>query len=158
MEIHMKSTNIKTRLSMIGVLLIVVAQACRLFTPGDQHIYEAVTPEVSFPPTSGVEAPTQDESDGQKTEFPLPENISNFTDLGNGAINFQTNLSITDAIAFYRDAFSKAGYTEREINTAITDETFNLVFDGHASGKAIVVQGVDLGAGSINISIRLEDV
>jgi hypothetical protein len=33
-----------------------------------------------------------------------------------------------------------------------------MVFDGHESGKAIVVQGVDLGDGMVNISIRLEDV
>lgn len=153
----MKSTNIKTCLSMIGLLLFVIMQACRLFTPSQPPpIYEAVTPEVN--PTTGMESPTQDGSTATQTDFPLPENISNLTDLGNGAINFQTTITITEAIAFYRDAFSKAGYTEREINTAITDETFNLVFDGHTSGKAIIVQGVDLGAGSINISIRLEDI
>jgi len=155
MEIQMKSTTIKTRLSMLCTLLFAVTQACRLFTPGNQHIDETVTPEVIA--TTEVEAPTQDGSDGQKTDFPMPENVSNFTDLGNETINFQTNLSIADAISFYRDAFSKIGYTEREINTAITDETFNLVFDGQAGGKPIIVQGVDLGDGTINISIRLED-
>ena len=157
----MKPTNIKARLSMIGMLLFVIMQACSLFTPKSPPITQRPTKTAgpSTAPTEPAQAvPTQNGSDGQKTEFPLPENVSNFTDLGNGAINFQTDLSITDAISFYRDAFSKAGYIEREINTAITDETFNLVFDGHASGKAIIVQGVDLGAGSINISIRLEDI
>jgi hypothetical protein len=33
-----------------------------------------------------------------------------------------------------------------------------MVWDGHPSGKAIVVQGVDLGDGSVNVNIRLEDV
>ena len=58
------------------------------------------------------------------TEFPLPADVSDFTDMGNGTINFQTKMSLKDAIAFYREAFSKAGYKERTINTAITDATF----------------------------------
>src|SRR5262245_22396794 len=116
MEIQMKSTNIKTRLAMIAVLLFVVTQACRLFTPGDQNIYVATAPGVAatagiqaptqtpgVTATAEVQAPTQAGSDGQKTDFPLPENVSNFTDMGNEAINFQTNLSITDAISFYRE-------------------------------------------------------
>ncbi len=78
-------------------------------------------------------------------------------DLGNGAINFQTKLSLQETLTFYREAFAQAGYTEREINTAITDSTFSLVFDGHASGKAIVLQGVDLG-GSTNVNLRFEDL
>ena len=78
--------------------------------------------------------------------------------MGNGAINFQATMSLKDVIAFYREAFAKAGYKERSINTAITDTTFSMVFDGHASGKAIVIQGVDLGGGNTNINIRFEDV
>jgi len=93
-----------------------------------------------------------------KTEFPLPADVSNLMDLGNGSINFQAKISLKDAIAFYRESFIKQGYKEREINTAITDSTFSLVFDGHASGKAIVAQGVDLGSGNVNINIRLEDI
>ena len=33
---------------------------------------------------------------------------------------------------------------------------FSVVFDGHPSGEAIVVQGVDLGE-SVNINLRFED-
>jgi hypothetical protein len=92
------------------------------------------------------------------TEFPLPASVSNFTDTGDGSVNFQTNLSVEEAVAFYRDALAKAGLTERTINTAITDTTFSLVFDGDLSGKAVVVQGVDLGGGTTNINIRYENV
>jgi len=97
-------------------------------------------------------------SSGYDTEFPLPENIGNFSDLGNDEINFQTKMSLEEAAAFYRDAFSKAGYSERQINTVFSDTTFNMVFDGHPSGKAIVVQCVDLGNGNLNINIRFEDI
>jgi predicted outer membrane repeat protein len=88
----------------------------------------------------------------------MPDDVSNLTDTGGGAINFQTSISLEDAIVFYRAEFSEAGYVERDINTAITETTFSMVFDGHASGEAIVIQGVDLGDGSTNISIRFEDV
>ncbi|HEY4723218.1 MAG TPA: hypothetical protein VII92_15290 [Anaerolineae bacterium] len=107
----------------------------------------------------GVTNPTQapPKNTGYNTDFPLPSNVTNFTDLGDSAINFQTDMNLTDSIAFYRDAFTSQGYTERTINTAITDTTFSMVFDGHASGKAIVIQGVDLG-GSTNVNIRFEAI
>jgi hypothetical protein len=104
-------------------------------------------------PTAAETAPS-----GFNTEFPLPTDVSNFTSTPDGGINFQTKMSVKDAIAFYRDAFTKAGYKEREINTAITDATFSMVFDGHSSGKAIVIQGVDLQNGTTNINIRFEDI
>jgi len=92
------------------------------------------------------------------TTFPLPTSVSNFTATGDEAINFQTKMSLEDTLAFYRAAFAKAGLIERTINTAITETTFSIVFDGDASGMAIVVQGVDLGGGSTNVNIRYEDV
>jgi hypothetical protein len=92
------------------------------------------------------------------TNFPLPDSVSNFTDTGNGSINFQTKMSLPDTLAFYRGAFSEAGLRERPITTAITDTTFSLVFDGDPSGKAVVLQGVDLGNGTTNVNIRYEDV
>jgi len=95
--------------------------------------------------------------DDYDTEFPLPEDVQNFMG-GEGTANFATSLSVEEAIAFYRDALGAMGLTEREINTAITETTFSMVFDGHESGKEIVVQGVDLGNGTTNINIRFEDV
>ncbi len=97
-------------------------------------------------------------SGGGGSQFPMPPNVSNVMNLGNGSVNFQTSLSLKDVIAFYRDAFTKKGLTERTTNTAITNTTFSLVFDGDPSGKAIVVQGVDLGNGKTNVNIRYEDV
>jgi hypothetical protein len=97
-------------------------------------------------------------SGGYNTKFPMPGNVSNFTDTGNGSINFQTSMSLKDTITFYRDALTKQGLTERTVNTAITDTTFSMVFDGDSSGQAVVVQGVDLGNGKTNVNIRYEKV
>lgn len=143
-------------------ILLVGSLACNAIsgtstapTSGDSAVATVAPAEDNSNEAPG---PSGNGSGVDKTEFPLPENVSNFTDMGDGAINFQTTISIKDAIDFYREAFSKAGYKEREINTAITETTFSMVFDGHASGKAIVIQGVDLGGGSTNINIRFEDV
>ena len=91
------------------------------------------------------------------TSFPLPDEVQNFMEMGNGSINFATDLSVDEAIAFYRQAFEGEGLTERTILTAITDATFSMVFDGHLDGT-IVIQGVDLDNGTTNINIRFEDV
>lgn len=95
---------------------------------------------------------------GYNTKFPLPASVSNFADTGDGSINFQTQMNLTDTVAFYRTALTNAGLSERTINTAITETTFSLVFDGDPTGKAIVVQGVDLGGGTTNVNIRYEAV
>lgn len=91
------------------------------------------------------------------TEFPLPSLVTNFTALGDGEINFLAVLSLKDTLAFYRAAFTKQGYTERKALTVTSDTSFSMVFDGHPSGKAIVIQGVAQG-GNTNVNIRLEAV
>ena len=95
----------------------------------------------------------------QKLEFPIPEDAINYTQQPTsgvgGSVNFQTELSLSEAIQFYRNQLAEQGLTEREINTAITDTTFNLVFDGAKNGLAVVVQGVELG-NQRNINIRYE--
>jgi hypothetical protein len=95
---------------------------------------------------------------GYNTKFPLPNSIVNFTETGNSSINFQTRMSVKDTLAFYREAFGKLGLKERTDNTALTDSTFSIVFDGDPSGQAVVIQGVDLGNGLTNVNIRYEKV
>jgi len=161
--------NRKFWIFAVGFLLA-SSLACSALSGGSKTPATEVPPipnsnggaEATQPPSGGeivqATATTEAEAPGSfDTEFPLPPEVSNFMDTGNDSINFQTTMSLKDAIAFYREAFAKAGYKEREINTAITDATFSMVFDGHANGKAIVIQGVDLG-GSTNINIRFEDI
>ncbi len=161
----------KNRLWIVLLVLLMAALACvagpaatATSTPvvSDAVPTEATTTETETETEEETEqpAPTADAGSGNtnKTEFPLPENVSNFMDMGDSAINFQTSVSLKDVLAFYQDALSKEGYTERTILTVTTDTTFNLVFDGHKSGKAIVIQGVDLGNGSSNVNIRLEAI
>lgn len=110
-----------------------------------------VTPEVpNDPGDAGL-------SVGGDSEFPMPDDATNVVSVA-GTVNFQTKLSLEEVMAFYRDTYGKQGFTERKLLTTVTDGVFSFVFDGDPSGKAIVIQGVDLGDGTVNVNISLQDV
>jgi len=116
--------------------------------PADAPPVEEVLPPVDAPAPSTTEI-----------EFPLPEDVDagSVTDVGNDAINFETSLSVPDAINFYFLSFIDLDYKERRMLTVITDTRFSMVFDGHPSGKAIVIQGTAFDGG-VKIDLRLEDI
>jgi hypothetical protein len=96
----------------------------------------------------------------EEVPFPLPETVYcllQFPTPGRGSINFQTDLTLAEALAFYRTEFERLGLQERSINTAVTEDVFSLVFDGWPEETALVIQSVDLG-GRININLRFEDL
>ena len=114
---------------------------------------QAEQPTVAAPPVdSGNNGSTV------KTDFPMTDDAFNFTDVGDGSILYFTKMSSEDVLKFYRDAYLAKGYTERDILTTIFDGGFSIVFDGDPSGKAVVIQSVDIGDGSRTVAIRLEDV
>ena len=148
---------------VILALILALSLACSL---GGQPPTEEPQP---MPPVEEVassipEEPAQEEESASssanlESDFPIPDDVdsNSIMELGNSAINFQTSLSMADAVSFYRTTFTELGYVEREINTTIEDATFSMVFDGPPSGKAIVIQGVNLGE-AVNINIRFEDI
>jgi hypothetical protein len=135
--------------------LILASLACQTLSGGGDN----GTPALSPPSVDGGQEsqPAADDASGLESEFPLPDGATNLQELG-ASTNFQVKMSLDEAMKFYKEAFSSQGYTERPILTVTSETTFSMVFDGHASGKAIVVQGVDLGDGTINISITLSDI
>jgi hypothetical protein len=125
---------------------------------------EVVSTPLPTQPQNSLEA-TQGSTSGEiettikpVSEFPLPDDVSNFTELAKGQINFQTRMSLKEVTAFYQANFKEKGLTERMILHSETDTTLSMVFDGSANGMAIVVQAVDLGGGSTNVNIRYEGV
>lgn len=167
-----------TRIFIAISVLVLASLACQALTGGGSSAPEAFPPADDSQPVATIESqspeqPQQEQEEpleeeeaapeaaaaglGFETEFPVPDDASNGFDFGDGMISFQTGLSIEESLAFYRDAFAAEGYTEREILTSVTETVFSIVFDGHESGKAIVIQAVDLGT-SVNITIRFEDV
>lgn len=142
--------------TLLAILALVLASlACQTLSAGG----DSGMPEVN-PPGGSVSEETQPaggNTSGFESEFPLPDGATNIQEIG-GSINFQVRMSLDAAMKFYVEAFSSLGYIERSILTVTSETTFSMVFDGHESGKAIVVQGIDLGDGTSNISIRLEDI
>ena len=137
------------RLFLVFAVLLIASLACSLTGGGGDS---AGVSDSDSPSSSSGGSGKYD------TEFPLPPKVENFIDLGDDAINYQTPMKLTDVVEFYRNEFDKAGYEERPILTVIDDNTFSMVWDGHPNGKAIVVQGVDLGDGNTNVNVRFEDV
>lgn len=88
---------------------------------------------------------------------PLPDDISKFEQIEN-SYYFTTAKNIVEIQEFYKATLTNLGLVERTLNTAVTEKTLNMVFDGHSSGKAVVVQAVDLNNGKTNVNIRFEDI
>lgn len=152
----------KYNILLVILALVLASLACQTLTGGGNNDFDV--PNITeVPQTDGVPtvspAPTDDGiTIGGESKFPMPDDAINVINVGNDVVNFQTKLSLDEGMNFYRDQFGKLGYTERDLLTVTSSTTFSMVFDGHESGKAIAVQGVDLGDGTINISITLSDI
>jgi len=95
-------------------------------------------------------------ADPSQIPYPMPGDAQIY-DYSGGMVTFQANMNVAGVVAFYRQELTARGYTERTINTVVSDEVANLVFDGDPSGNALVVQVTGMGDMSI-VNVRLEDV
>lgn len=96
-------------------------------------------------------------ADTSASGFPITADAYNVIDVGDGSLLYYTNLSQEDVLKFYRDEYVSRGYTERALLTVVEEGVFSIVFDGDPSGKAVVIQSVDLGDGSATVAISLQD-
>lgn len=141
--------NLKIKF-LLGVLVL-TALACNASLPeGTQATAEAAVNQAVQTGLQEIE---------KQTGLPMPQigTISNIQ-FENGQLNFQVEATFETVLDYYRKAALAAALSERELNTSITDTTASLIFDGHESGKALVLQIVDLGNGQVNVNIRLEDL
>ena len=156
------------RIFLALTVLVLASLACQAVMGGGNDTQE--TRDVATqPPSDSVEATVEpadsndNENEGEsevtaETDFPMTDDAFNVVDVGDGSLLYYTNMSLEDVLEFYRDEYTGMGYTERELLTTVSDGVFSIVFDGDPSGKAVVIQSVDLGDGSRTIAIRLEDV
>ena len=151
---------------LLAIMALVFASlACQTVTGGGSDIdqIESLPPVDNSgdtpiaTPEATEESVDPDFSFGDDSEFPMPDDAVNVMSAA-GNVNFQVKLTLEEVLAFYRDVYGKQGLTEREILTTVESGVFSIVFDGDPSGKAIVIQGVDLGDGIMNVNIRFEDV
>lgn len=148
------------RVCLAVILLVLASLACQAVGGGSENTPVAPpTADNTVPAESQPTSTTSSDDNPAETEtdFPMPPDAYNVVEVA-GSLTFYTKLSQEDAMAFYREEYTSRGYTEREILTVVSDGVFSMVFDGDPSGKAVVIQSVDLGDGSRTISIRLEDV
>ncbi len=152
----------KYRILLALAALLLASLACQAVTGGGGENpaappanHNSVNPSATATPVPSEDGnPTEGTTD---TEFPVTADAYNVIEV-NGNLIFYTKLSLEDTMKFYRDEYTAKGYTERELLTVVSDGTFSMVFDGDPSGKAVVIQSVDLGDGSRTVTIRLEDV
>jgi hypothetical protein len=142
-------------------VLILASLACNALTGGGGG---GDAPVVS----SGGDSPATDapqdtsssgggNADTSASGFPITADAYNVIDTGDGNVLYYTKLPQKDVLKFYRDEYVSRGYTERALLTVISDGVFSIVFDGDPSGKAVVIQSVDLGDGSSTVAISLQD-
>jgi hypothetical protein len=96
-------------------------------------------------------------ADTSASGFPITADAYNVVDTGDGNVLYYSKLPQEEILKFYRDEYVSRGYTERALLTVISDGVFSIVFDGDPSGKAVVIQSVDLGDGSSTVAISLQD-
>jgi len=151
------------RIYLAIAVLLLASLACQAIGGGTDEAPTVASPDDnSDNPGTTQPAPTVSTDGGNtddttNTDFPMTADAFNVTEVS-GTLVFYTKLSSEETMQFYRDEYTSRGYTERDLLTVVSDGTFSMVFDGDPSGKAVVVQSVDLGDGSRTVSIRLEDV
>jgi hypothetical protein len=154
----------KYRFFAMIVVLVFASLACQAVTGRGGNGGGQELPPVKSGDGVSTEAPanaspdtTSGGSGVSDSKFPMTSDAYNVTDVG-GTLLYYTKMSNDDVMKFYRDTYAAQGYKERELLTVVSSGVFSMVFDGDSSGKAIVIQGVDLGDGSHTVTIRLEDV
>lgn len=155
----------KTHLILSVLALMLTSLACQALADGggaDPQIDDA--PVQPLPPVESTDEspalPTESSDDpgfSGETDFPMTDDATNVVSVA-GTLTYQTDQSLEDVLKFYRDVYGSQGYTERELLTTVSDGVFSIVFDGHESGQAIVVQAVDLGNGSVNVTVYMQDI
>lgn len=145
---------------LFAVLALLLASlACQTVMGGGNGVnqIETLPPVDTTVVTPEVPNDPGDAGPSVGADFPLPDDAVNVVSVS-GTVNFQTKLNIDEVMAFYRDTYGKQGLTERDTFTTISDGVFSFVFDGDPSGKAILIQGFDVGDGTTNVSITLQDL
>ena len=151
------------RIFLALTMLVLASLACNALTGGGQDdptIPSDASSDQEVEQATEESSSSDDSNDSTTVEsdFPMTDDAYQVIDVGDGSFLYYTKMSQEDVLEFYRDEYASMGYTERELLTTVSDGVFSIVFDGDPSGKAVVIQSVDLGDGSSTVAIRLEDV
>ena len=140
-------------------VLMLASLACNALSGGGGGGDSPVAPSGGdSPATAAPQNSSGGNADTSASGFPITPDAYNVVDVGDGNVLYYTKMPQADVLKFYRDEYVSRGYTERALLTTVSDGVFSIVFDGAPSGKAVVIQSVDLGDGSCTVAISLTDV
>lgn len=136
------------------ITLVLSSLACQTVMGGGNNDYDAA-------PTYDANAPTPESNDsgdvtlGGESSFPVPSDAFNTVSTQDTVV-YQTKLSSDDVIKFYQDEFGKLGYAEDSTMAVNFAGAFTMGFDGHESGRKIVIGGAPVGDGSTSVTVTLQ--
>lgn len=137
------------------IALVLSSLACQTIMGGGNNDYEAPTND-SGAPTS---PPVSNDGDtvilGGESDFPVASDAFNLASTPD-TVTYQTKLSSDDVVKFYQDEFGKAGYTEDATMSVNFAGAFTMAFDGHDSGRKIIIAGAPVGDGSTSVTVTLQ--
>ena len=144
-----------------GILLAMIALvlsslACQTIMGGGDNGYNTPDYDDSAPTsTSGSDVDGGDVTVGGDSEFPITSDAFNVVSTPDTVV-YQTKLSSDDVVKFYQDEFGKLGYTEDTTMSVNFAGAFTMGFDGHDSGRKIILAGAPVGDGSTSVTITLQ--
>lgn len=139
------------------VALVLSSLACQTIMGGGDTYEPPVYQEGAPTSTSGddVDVDGGDITVGGDAEFPITSDAFNVVSTPDTVI-YQTQLSSDEVVKFYQDEFGSLGYTEDSTMSVNFAGAFTMGFDGHDSGRKIIVAGAPGGDGSTSVTITLQ--
>jgi hypothetical protein len=137
------------------VALVLSSLACQTIMGGGNNDYETPVNDSSAPTATPGADDGGDVTVNGDSSFPTPGDAFNVVSTSDTVV-YQTKLSSDDVIKFYQDEFGKAGYTEDSDMSVNFAGAFTMGFDGHESGRKIVIGGAPVGDGSTSVTVTLQ--
>jgi hypothetical protein len=137
------------------VVLLLSSLACQTIMGGGNGINVPEVPSGDVPTLPPVTTDGGNVTVGGESPFPVPSDSTNQVSTAE-VVTYQTKLSSDEVIKFYQDEFGKLGYTEDKSMAVNFSGAFTLAFDGHESGRKILIAGAPAGDGSTAVTITLQ--
>lgn len=139
----------KYRILLSITIIILASMACQNTSSGDNTSTE---PD----PQDNLETESPNSYNG---EWPIPNGAYLINEPGR-FLHFQVDMSQNEVMDFYLTELQARGYKDRPISSDYdgSDGIASIVFDGHESGRQILVTIQDRDSNSVYVEIGLTDM
>jgi len=141
-----------------GMLLMSILACSLAGTTAEKPTTQPEPPkqEVSSPTDNPGQVETTIGAPVLKSNFPLPDKAK-VIQSSDEMVTATVNMAMKDVVEFYRTDAKTKGLTEYDLLTAITDNTFSLVFRVPGQEKELVIQGTAIASDNVAFSVRYEE-